>query len=108
MGASPPMEIVMTDREKQQQIFQAELDRWKAEVEMLKNQASTALTSAQEEMHRHVEKGREIEALENQIAEAEEKLEALATADDNAWESLKERVESAWDSLRSAVGKSTQ
>jgi chromosome segregation ATPase len=86
----------MNERALYRQKKQAQLDEWKAEVDVLKAKASKASAEAQLEMNR------QIAALERELEETRAKLLGLAAASDDAWESIKGGVESAWDSLKSA------
>lgn len=108
MGVGHKMEGEMIDREKQQAVFQAQLDQWRGEVSTLKAKASTALATAQEAINRQAAMTKEIKELERNIDEGEKKLAELAEASDDTWESIKESVESAWDGLKSAVGKAVE
>jgi hypothetical protein len=87
----------MSDKELYLQKMRAQLDEWKADVDILKAKASRTSADAQLKMNK------QIEMLESKIEEGKTKLSELSSASEDAWESLKEGVESAWDSLRSAV-----
>jgi predicted nucleic acid-binding Zn-ribbon protein len=86
----------MNEKELYQQKKQAQLDEWKAEVDKFKAKASGASADAQLELNK------QIEALEGKIQEGKTMLAEIATASENAWESVKEGVESAWESMKSA------
>ena len=87
----------MHDRELYQQKMHAQLDEWKAEADRLRAKASGASADAQLDINR------QIRALERKIEAGRAKLLEIASASEDAWESIKEGVESAWDSLRSAT-----
>ena len=87
----------MSDKELYLQKMRAQLDEWKADVDILKAKASRTSADAQLKMNK------QIEMLESKIEEGKTKLSELSSASEDAWESLKEGVESAWDSLKSAV-----
>jgi hypothetical protein len=87
----------MSDKELYLQKMRAQLDEWKADVDILKAKASRTSADAQLKMNK------QIEMLESKIEEGKTKLSELSSASEDAWESLKEGVESAWGSLRSAV-----
>jgi hypothetical protein len=89
----------MTEKELYRQKLQAQLDEWKAEVALWKARASNAGASAQIEMHKQVED------LDHRMQEAGRKLSELATAGEDAWDSLKKGADSALDSLKAAVGE---
>ena len=86
----------MSDKELYQQKLQAQLDEWKAKVDVLKAKASGASADAQLEMRKH------ITALEGKLEEGKAKLDELAGASEDAWESVKEGMESSWGTLKSA------
>ena len=87
----------MSDKELYQQKMRAQLDEWKAEVDMLKAKASRTKADARLKMNKH------IEILESKIEEGKTKLSELSSAGEDTWESIKEGVESTWDSMKSAV-----
>ncbi len=87
----------MNDKELYQQKMQARLNEWKADVDKLKAKASGASADVQLDMNR------QIKVLEHNIEEGKAKLSELATAGEDAWESIREGVESAWGSLKSGV-----
>ncbi len=84
----------MSDKELYLQKMRAQLDEWKADVDILKAKASRTSADAQLKMNK------QIEMLESKIEEGKTKLSELSSASEDAWESLKEGVESAWDSLK--------
>jgi hypothetical protein len=85
----------MNEKELYQQKKQAQLDEWKAQLDLLKAKASGASADAQLELNKR------LEALEDKIGEGKSKLSELADAGEEAWESIKDGVEGAWDSLKS-------
>ena len=87
----------MNDRELYQQKMQAQLDEWKAEIDKLRAKASGASADAQLDINR------QIKSLERNIEVGRAKLSEIASAGEDAWESIREGVESAWDSLKSAA-----
>jgi len=89
----------MSDKELYQQKMQAQLDEWKAQVDLLKAKASELSADAQLVI------GKQIETLDTKIDDGKAKLSELAEAGEEAWEPLKAGVESAWDTLKSAVGE---
>lgn len=86
----------MTDKELYQQKRQAQLDEWKAEAGKLKAKASGASADAQLELNK------QIRTLEDKIEQGRARLDKIADASDDAWESMKKGVDSAWDSIASA------
>lgn len=91
----------MNDRELYQQKKQAQLDEWKAGVDKLKAQASSASADAQLEMNKH------IKTLEGKMEEGKSKLSEFAKAGEDTFESVKKGVESAWDSTKTAFNDMT-
>ena len=87
----------MDDRELYNKKMQARLDEWRAEIIRLKARGSGASADVQLDINRQVR------LLEHNVEEGKAKLSELASAGEDAWESIKEGVESAWDSLKSGV-----
>jgi len=87
----------MREKELYQQKVEARLEELKAEISRLRAQASGASADAQLEINK------QIDALEDQLAEGESKLAALAAAGEDSWESIKEDIDTAWQSLQSAL-----
>lgn len=89
----------MDDKQLYQQKMKAQLDQWKAQIDLLKAKASAASADAQLEMNK------QINTLESKIDDGKAKLSALTDASEDAWQSMKEGVESAWSSLKSAFSE---
>ena len=89
----------MGDIEVYQQKMKAQLDQWKAQIDLLKAKASGASADAQLEMNK------QIKSLESKVDDGKAKLSALTEASEEAWQSMKEGVESAWSSLKSAFSE---
>jgi len=87
----------MSDKKLYEQKKQAELDEWKAKVDVLKAKAAGASADAQLELNK------KIKAIEGKIQKGKAKLSELAETGEDTWVSLKYGFESAWDSLKSAV-----
>jgi hypothetical protein len=92
----------MGGKELYQQKMKAQLELWKAEIDMLKAKASVASVDAQLEMNK------QIKSMEIKFNDGKAKSAALAEASEKAWQSMKERVESAWSSLKSAFSEATE
>ncbi len=84
----------MSEKKFYQQKMQAQLDEWRAELDKLKAKAKSAQADAQQDMHK------QIDALEEQVADANRKLNELADAGEEAWASLKTGFEASWVSLK--------
>jgi septal ring factor EnvC (AmiA/AmiB activator) len=87
----------MKDKELYQQKMQARLDEWNAEIHKLKAKSSRASADVQLDINR------QIRLLERDIEDVKAKLREIATAGEDAWESIKGGVEDAWGSLKSGV-----
>ena len=86
----------MGEKELYQQKMRAQLDEWKADVDKLRAKASGASADAKLQLNQQVKN------LEAKINEAKAKLDELANASDEAWNTVKAGVESSWGSLKSA------
>ncbi len=89
----------MGDKEVYQQKMKAQLDQWKAQIDLLKAKASGASADAQLEMNK------QIKSLESKVDDGKAKLSALTEASEEAWQSMKEGVESALSSLKYAFSE---
>lgn len=86
----------MSDKERMRQKMQAQVDEWKADLDKLRAKASAADADVRREIDTR------IEALEARVEQGREKLDELARASDEAWDTMKAGVEAAWETLRSA------
>ena len=86
----------MSTREVYEKKLRAQLDEWKAELDVLKAKASNAEANAQLE-YEHILAG-----LKGKHETAKSKLQELERASDDAWEDIKEGLEFAWIELRDA------
>lgn len=87
----------MNKKELYQQKAQAELEERKAEIAKLKAQAAVIKADAQISLHK------DLEIIELRLVDAQTKLEELAVASEDAWDSIVKGLESAWDSLKIAI-----
>jgi uncharacterized protein YfiM (DUF2279 family) len=87
----------MENKKLYHQKKQAQLDEWKAKVDVLKAKASQMSSDVQLQMNEH------IEILERKTEQATEKLSVLKNAGEDAWGSIKEGIDSAWGSIKSSV-----
>lgn len=85
----------MHEKELYNQKMQAQLDEWKAELNLLKAKAKKA------EADSKLEADKKINELEGRIEEGQTKLNELKEASDEAWESVKSGFDAAWSSLKS-------
>lgn len=86
----------MNNRELYRQKRQAQLDKWKAELDKLRASASGHSADAQLEMKKH------IRVLEDRLDDGHKKLSELADASEDAWDKVEEDLESAWSSIKSS------
>lgn len=92
----------MSTKEQYRRKMQAELDQWKAELDQMKARARAATAQSR------IQLDRRIEELERRIAEGKAKLDELAEATGDRWETLKSGVDKAWDSLKEAFAEATE
>lgn len=85
----------MENKKLYQQKKQAQLDEWKAKVDLLRAKASHLSSDIQIKMIEH------IKILERKTEEAAEKLSMLKNSGEDAWGSIKEGIDSAWSSMKS-------
>jgi uncharacterized protein YhaN len=89
----------MSRKDAYQKKLEAQLDEWKAEIEMLKAKAGTATAGARLEYEKALAELRERREM------AKKKLDELRRASDDAWEDLKDGVEDAWKAVGDAMKK---
>jgi predicted nucleic acid-binding Zn-ribbon protein len=88
----------VNEKELYRQKAQAQLDKWHAELDILKARASNADADVKLELNQ------KIKELESQIEDGKEKLEKLAEKGEDAWKSMKDDVEATIGSLKSSIG----
>lgn len=89
----------MSTKEQYQQKLQAQLDIWKADLDLLKAKAANATADAKIEMNHQAAE------LEVKLEEGKAKLAEFADAGHDAWESLKDGAESVWISIKTAFSE---
>lgn len=77
--------------------LQARLNEMDAEIESLKSQASVAKADAK------IEYEKQIKELQDTQAQAQEKLDEMRNASDDAWQDMKFGVERAWEEFEHAT-----
>ncbi len=85
------------EKEAYRQKMQAELDQYRARIEMLRAQAAEAGADARIEYEKHLDE------LEGRRKEMEAKLEKLSASGEEAFSDMKKGVASAWQELGRAV-----
>jgi predicted nucleic acid-binding Zn-ribbon protein len=88
----------VNEKELYRQKAQAQLDKWHAELDILKARAYNADADVKLELNQ------KIKELESQIEDGKEKLEKLAEKGEDAWKSMKDDVEATIGSLKSSIG----
>jgi predicted nucleic acid-binding Zn-ribbon protein len=92
----------MGEKEIYKQKLQAQLEAWRAELDKLKARSKEIQADAQLDLHK------QIDLLEEQVADANRKLNELADAGDEAWMSLKAGLEASWASLKRGFGEAAE
>ena len=83
----------MSIRDVYENKMQAQLDEWKARLEVFKEKAD------QEETNLQLEYYTLIDEIKLEMDTAHKKLQQLNQASDETWEEFKAEVETTWDSL---------
>jgi hypothetical protein len=87
----------MSDKETYKEKMQTQLDEWKVEIGKLKEKAAQAGEQAGATL------SEQVKVLEGKIQEGKKKLDELAGATEEAWESVKQGVESLWASVKNSI-----
>lgn len=87
----------MAEKQDYEAKLRAQLNEWKAQINVLKAKAEKAEASLKAEYLEQVEK------LQGERRSLQAKLEELEEAGDHAWADLKIGIDLAWDSLSEAV-----
>jgi multidrug resistance efflux pump len=83
-------------REAYEEMLDAQVKEWNAQIELLKTKADKARAEVKIEYYKT------IEALQHKQNDAKAKLQELKTAGDEAWEDLKTGAEKAWAEVKAA------
>lgn len=84
-----------------QEKFQAQLNEWNAQIDVLKAQRDKAEADSKIIYEKH------IEDLQVQYEIAQGKLKELQSSSEAAWEDLKLGAENAWESMSKAIKNAT-
>ena len=87
----------MSKKQAYEEKFKAQLDELNAKIDVLKAKAKQAEASVQADYYET------IEDLKKKRSEAQNKLQKLRVAGDDAWEDMKQGVEESWTAFASAV-----
>ena len=91
----------MSKKQSYENKFKAQLDELNAKIDVLKAKAKQAGASVEADYYET------IEDLKKKRSEAQNKLQDLRDAGDDAWEDMKQGVEEAWTSFADAVKSAT-
>lgn len=92
----------MKDKRKTyEEMIDAQLEEWKAQITLLKARADKAKAEVKIEYYKT------IETLQCRQNEARAKLDKLKTSGDEAWEDLKTGAEKAWADVKTAFHDAT-
>ncbi|OKY75772.1 MAG: coiled coil domain-containing protein [Desulfobulbaceae bacterium DB1] len=91
-------EVAVTNKhEAFEEMFEAQLQEWNAQIALLKARADKHKAEAKIEYYST------IEALQHKRDAAKAKLKELKDAGPGAWEELKDGTEKAWDDVKTAL-----
>lgn len=76
-----------------------QLDAWNAQIDLLEAKLKVAEADAKKEYEKH------LKTLYSAKADVTAKLDELKTANDEAWEDMREGYEAAWDDMQAALKK---
>lgn len=83
----------MSIRDVYENKMQAQLDEWKARLEVFKEKADKEETNMQLEYYTLIDE------IKLELETAHKKLQQLKQSSDESWEGFKAEVETSWDSL---------
>ncbi|MCC5925846.1 MAG: coiled coil domain-containing protein [Bacteroidetes bacterium] len=83
----------MDTKEAYAEKFMGQINQWKAEIEKFKGKAQEASGDAK------INYSKEIETLEEKVAEAEGHLQKMQRAGEDTWVELRENAQKSWDEL---------
>lgn len=89
----------MKDKDLYIQKMQAQVDIWKAELDKFNARASKLSANSQLDMNKN------IKALETKIEEGKSKIQELAKAGEEVWDSALDAIQSRWESLKSEANE---
>lgn len=87
----------MNDKDLYLQKIQAELNEWKAQIELFKTKAASATVDGKIGMNK------EIKILDEKIEEGKAKLSELSKSTESTFESMKKTFEEKWEIIKTAV-----
>ncbi len=92
----------MNDKELYVQKIQAELNEWKAQIELFRTKAVSATADAKISINQN------IKAFEEKIEEGKAKLEELSKSTESTFESMKKTFETKWEIIKTAITDTTK
>lgn len=92
----------MNDKELYVQKIQAELNEWKAQIELFKAKSLTATADVKISMNA------QIKAFEEKVDEGKAKLLELGKSTESTFESMKKTFEAKWEIIKTAISDTTK
>lgn len=92
----------MSTRDEYVAKWQAKLDEWNADIDLLEAKARQVKAQMTQDHHER------LAALKSKRDQAAEKLKEVQAASDAAWDNLKARSEEIWDGLKEALEETKQ
>lgn len=87
----------MSERQVYQQRLEAQIEKWQAEIDLLKAKAKAATADAK------IDYTKQIQELDAMLSDAREKLEQLKETTEDSWQDLSKGFEKAWLEMQSAM-----
>lgn len=92
----------MNDKDIYLEKIQAEINEWKAQIELFKAKAVNATTDAKITMHK------DIEAIEEKVEEGKAKLLELSKSTESTFASMKKIFETKWEIVKTAIADTSK
>lgn len=92
----------MNEKELYLQKIQAELNEWKAQIELFKAKSLSATADIKISMNTH------IKAFEEKVEEGKAKLLELSKSTEDTFESMKKTFETKWEIVKTAITDTTK
>lgn len=92
----------MNEKELYLQKIQAEINEWKAQIQLFKAKAVNAKTDVKMTMHE------DIQAFEEKVEEGKAKLLELSDSTESTFEAIKKTFETKWEIVKTAIKDTTK
>lgn len=92
----------MNDKELYLQKVQAEINEWKAQIELFRAKTASATAGAKISMNQN------IKAFEEKVEEGKAKLLELSKSTESTFESMKKTFETKWEIVKTAIVDTTK